>query len=105
MRCIACDGSGKTSEVIAGVDWVAANLQLPAVVSMSLGADSTDELLDAAVLAVDQLGATIVTAAGNFNNGICSLSQGALACKFGLQLVCIVATLGHGSCLLAIMCM
>ena len=72
VRCIACDGSGKTSEVIAGVDWVATNLQLPAVLSMSLGADSTDDVLDAAVLAVIALGATVVTASGNFNNGICT---------------------------------
>lgn len=69
VRCITCQGSGRTSEVIAGVDWVAANVQLPAVVSMSLGADSTDAVLDAAVRAVIKLGAAIVTAAGNFNNG------------------------------------
>lgn len=74
VRCIACDGSGKTSEVIAGVDWVASNLQMPAVVSMSLGANSVDGVLDAAVQAVISLGATVVTAAGNFNNG-CSISQ------------------------------
>lgn len=69
MRCITCAGSGRTSEVIAGVDWVAANLDLPAVISMSLGADSTDDVLDAAVRAVIDLGAVVVTAAGNFNNG------------------------------------
>lgn len=64
-----CNGSGKASEVIAGVDWVAGNLLMPAVVSMSLGADTTDPILDAAVQAVIGLGATVVTAAGNFNNG------------------------------------
>ena len=69
VRCIACDGAGKTSEVIAGVDWVASNLVLPAVISMSLGADTTDAVLDAAVSAVIQMGAEVVTAAGNFNNG------------------------------------
>lgn len=69
VRCISCDGAGKTSEVIAGVDWVASNLELPAVVSMSLGADSTDAVLDAAVVAVMNLGAQVITAAGNFNNG------------------------------------
>ena len=42
---------------------------MPAVVSMSLGADSTDDVLDAAVLSVINQGATLVTAAGNFNNG------------------------------------
>lgn len=70
VRCIACDGAGRTSEVIAGVDWVASNLVLPAVISMSLGASETDAVLDAAVSAVIGMGAQIITAAGNFNNGM-----------------------------------
>lgn len=39
------------------------------MISMSLGADTTDVVLDAAVQAVIDLGAQVVTAAGNFNNG------------------------------------
>jgi len=54
--------------VIAGVDWVAANLVLPAVVSMSLGTSSIDDVLDAAVVALIGLGVQVITAAGNFNN-------------------------------------
>ena len=51
------------------MEWVASNLVLPAVVSMSLGASSADAVLDAAVSAVIEMGAEVVTAAGNFNNG------------------------------------
>ena len=69
VRCISCTGTGKASEVIAGVEWVANNVQLPAVVSMSLGADTVDAAMDAAVQALIDLGVTVATAAGNFNNG------------------------------------
>lgn len=93
VRCITCAGSGKASEVIAGVDWVAANLQLPAVVSMSLGADSTDAVLDAAVSAVIGLGAIVVAAAGNFNNG--TASSHACAGCFRFQQLRLVLTLGN----------
>ena len=37
---------------------------------MSLGASETDAILDAAVSAVIGMGAQIITAAGNFNNGM-----------------------------------
>ena len=55
--------------MIAGLDWVAANLRLPAVLSMSLGADKVDATIDSAVDTILQLGATVVTAAGNSNDG------------------------------------
>ena len=69
VRCIGCDGSGAASAVIAGLDWVAANVKLPAVVSMSLGATGLDTTMDAAVQAIIALGVTVVAAAGNYNNG------------------------------------
>ena len=37
VRVLDCEGSGTTSGVIAGVDWVTANAQTPAVANMSLG--------------------------------------------------------------------
>lgn len=69
VRCISCSGNGQATQVIAGLDWVAANLLLPAVVSMSLGSDRIDANIDAAVAAIIQLGATVISAAGNSNNG------------------------------------
>lgn len=56
---------------------------------MSLGADSADDVLDAAVKAVIDLGALVVTASGNFNNGLLPLAQMLLLqciaqCKAGM---------------------
>lgn len=66
---INCDGSASSSAVIAGLDWLAQNYQLPAVASMSLGSDSPNQALDDAVTAVIALGITAVIAAGNYNQG------------------------------------
>lgn len=69
VRCISCDGSGQASAVIAALDWLAANVKLPAIASMSLGAGQPDAVLDAATTTILGLGVTVVTAAGNYNNG------------------------------------
>ncbi len=66
---IDCDGSAQSSAVIAGLDWLAQNYQLPAVASMSLGSDSPNQALDDAVTAIIDLGITAVIAAGNYNQG------------------------------------
>lgn len=68
---INCDGSAQSSAVIAGLDWLAQNYQLPAVASMSLGSDSPNQALDDAVTAIIALGITAVIAAGNYNQGQC----------------------------------
>ncbi len=39
VRVLDCNGSGSTSGVIAGVDWVTQNHRKPAVANMSLGAE------------------------------------------------------------------
>ena len=51
------------------MDWVAANMRLPAVVSLSIGADRPNALLDRAAEALLSLGAVVVAAAGNYNDG------------------------------------
>jgi subtilisin family serine protease len=48
VRVLNCQGSGTTSGVIAGVDWVAAQAYRPAVANMSLGGGASTSL-DAAV--------------------------------------------------------
>ena len=53
--------------MIAGLDWLAQIFQLPAVASLSLGADSPNNAMDEAVKAVIALRLTVVVAAGNFN--------------------------------------
>jgi len=64
VRVLDCNGSGTTSGVIAGVDWVTANHQQPAVANMSLGGGASSSL-DTAVDNSIQAGVTYAVAAGN----------------------------------------
>jgi subtilisin family serine protease len=69
VRVLACDGSGSTAGVIAGIDWVTANRVLPAVANMSLGGGAS-AALDAAVRRSIAAGVTYAIAAGNGIFGI-----------------------------------
>ncbi|MBL0891225.1 MAG: S8 family serine peptidase [Gemmatimonadaceae bacterium] len=73
VRVLNCQGSGTTSGVIAGVDWVANNHVKPAVANMSLGG-GVSSTLDAAVANAVNLGVTFVVAAGNSNADACNYS-------------------------------
>jgi subtilisin family serine protease len=66
VRVLGCDGSGSTSGVISGVDWVTANHATPAVANMSLGG-SVQTSLDTAVRNSINSGVTYAIAAGNDN--------------------------------------
>ncbi|WP_296696937.1 S8 family serine peptidase [Thiocapsa sp. UBA6158] len=71
VKVLDCNGSGLTSGVISGVDWVIANKQLPAVANMSLGGSYSASLNLAVKRAIDS-GITVVAAAGNDNENACS---------------------------------
>lgn len=71
VRVLNCNGSGSTSAVIAGIDWVAGNHQKPAVANMSLGG-FTSTALDTAVSNAVAAGVTMVVAAGNDNTDACN---------------------------------
>ncbi|MEQ1439370.1 S8 family peptidase [Fontimonas sp. SYSU GA230001] len=71
VRVLGCNGSGTNSGVIAGIDWVAANAQLPAVANMSLGGGDS-AALDQAVQNAIASGITFAVAAGNDNANACS---------------------------------
>ncbi|WP_375766083.1 S8 family peptidase [Archangium gephyra] len=73
VRVLNCSGSGSNAGVIAGVDWLANNKQLPAVANMSLGGSKSDALDDAVARAIAS-GVTFVVAAGNENQDACSRS-------------------------------
>jgi aqualysin 1 len=66
VRVLNCSGSGTTSGVIAGVDWVTANHVSPAVANMSLGG-GVSTALDTAVKNSIASGVTYTIAAGNSN--------------------------------------
>lgn len=73
IRILGCDGSGASSNVIAGLDWILKNGKKPAVVNMSLGGDASTSL-DSAVENLFNNGYVVVVAAGNSNTDACSAS-------------------------------
>ncbi len=70
VRVLSCSGSGTTSGVIAGVDWVTGNhvAGQPAVANMSLGGSASSSL-DTAVRNSIADGVSYAIAAGNGNSG------------------------------------
>jgi serine protease len=78
VRVLDCSGSGRFSDVIAGVEWVTANHVKPAVANMSLGGGAS-QAIDDAVRASVQAGVTYVVAAGNSNESACNGSPSRVA--------------------------
>ncbi len=73
VKVLDCNGSGTTTSVIKGVDWVAANAIQPAVANMSLGGGAS-QLLDDAVRAAVGRGTVFAIAAGNSSASACTAS-------------------------------
>lgn len=97
VRVLNCAGYGSDADVIAGMDWVAANGRLPAVANMSLGdvvpskTMGTSSEIDDALRALIASGVTVAVAAGNgWGNG----TLGADACQFPISNVEEAITVG-----------
>ncbi|WP_261775460.1 S8 family peptidase, partial [Kocuria turfanensis] len=75
VRVLDCDGAGYMSDVVAGLDWVAAHhtAGTPAVANLSLGGGA-NTTVDAAVQGIINDGVTAVVAAGNSAADACSTS-------------------------------
>jgi subtilisin family serine protease len=73
VRVLNCQGSGTTSGVIAGIDWVTANRILPAAANMSLGGGFSATLNQAVARSV-AAGVTFAVAAGNSTANACNSS-------------------------------
>ncbi|MEO5575291.1 MAG: S8 family serine peptidase [Gaiellaceae bacterium] len=73
VKVLSCSGSGSTSGVIRGVDWVTANAVKPAIANMSLGG-SVSSALDDAVRRSAASGVFYAVAAGNSGADACSHS-------------------------------
>lgn len=73
VRVLNCQGSGATSGVIAGIDWVTANRVLPAAANMSLGGGLSATLNQAVASSVAS-GVTYAVAAGNSTANACNSS-------------------------------
>ena len=70
VRVIGCDGTGTTSQGIAGIDWVTYNHVKPAVSNISLQYGAS-QALDDAIRASINAGVTYVVAANNLNSDSC----------------------------------
>ena len=73
VKVLNCQGSGTTTSVIQGVDWVAANAIKPAVANMSLGGGAS-QMLDDAVRNAAARGIFFSIAAGNSALDACTAS-------------------------------
>jgi len=80
VRVLTCAGTGLTSQVIAGIDWVTANHQAgqPAVANMSLGGGA-NAALDTAVNNSINDGVSYGVAAGNDSADACGTSPARVA--------------------------
>ncbi|MDT5035969.1 MAG: hypothetical protein QOE03_1154 [Micromonosporaceae bacterium] len=78
VRVFGCAGTSPTSTIMAGVNWVTANAQRPAVINMSIGG-GIDAALDASVTAAINAGITTVVAAGNDADDACNHSPSHVA--------------------------
>jgi subtilisin family serine protease len=73
IRVLNCSGSGSTSGIIAGIDWVRLNRTNPAVANLSLGGGYSSSL-NTAVTNLANSGVFVAVAAGNSNANACNYS-------------------------------
>lgn len=73
VRVLSCSGSGTTTNVVQGIDWVTANADDPAVANMSLGG-GISTAIDNAVNNSISSGVTYAVAAGNESTNACNRS-------------------------------
>src|SRR3954467_8146528 len=73
VRVLDCQGSGRSSDVIAGIDWVTEHRVRPAVANLSLGGKPSNAL-DAALRKMIASGVATAVAAGNDNGDACYVS-------------------------------
>jgi subtilisin family serine protease len=78
VRVLNCTGSGTTSGVIAGVDWVRVNRVNPAVANMSVGGGFSSAL-NTAVNNLASSGVFVSVGAGGDNGDACSVSPASAA--------------------------
>ncbi len=81
VRVLNCSGSGSTSGVIAGINWVRANATKPAVANMSLGGGYSSSM-NTAVTNLANSGVFLAVAAGNSSANACNYSPSSASAVF-----------------------
>jgi subtilisin family serine protease len=79
VRVLPCTGGGQISDLIAGINWVAANRINPAVANISIAATGGSNSLDTAVANAISSGVTFTIAAANKSNDACLYSPSRVA--------------------------
>ena len=91
LKVLNCSGSGSTSNVIKGVDWVTFNARKPAVANISLGG-AVSQALDSAILKSVQSGVFYAVAAGNSGTNACNSSPARLGAGTNNGVLTVAAT-------------
>ncbi|WP_328338802.1 S8 family peptidase [Micromonospora sp. NBC_00421] len=78
VKVLNCAGSGSTTGVVNGVNWVTANAVKPAVANMSLGGGASTALDNAVANSISS-GVTYALAAGNSSANACNSSPARVA--------------------------
>jgi subtilisin family serine protease len=78
VKVLSCSGSGSTSGIIAGVDWVRANAVKPAVANLSLGGGYSSAS-NTAVNNLANSGVYVAVASGNSGANACNYSPASAA--------------------------
>jgi subtilisin family serine protease len=81
VRVLNCTGSGSTSGIVAGIDWVRANAQKPAVANLSIGG-AFSSTLNTAVTNLSNAGIFTAVASGNENQNACNVSPASAPAVF-----------------------
>jgi subtilisin family serine protease len=74
VRVLNCAGSGTTTQIVGGINWVTANAIKPAVANMSLGGAGVQTSINNAVANSIASGVTYAIAAGNSSSNACNFS-------------------------------
>jgi len=77
VSVIDCGGGATLDDILGGMEWVALNASLPAVLNISLNyGGSFGNVVRSAAVAVKSVGVVVVAAAGNDNGNACDAAPG-----------------------------
>ena len=91
VKVLGCSGSGTTSGVLKGIDYVTANAKKPAVANLSLGGGASTAMDDAVKNSADS-GVFYSVAAGNSGDDACKYSPARAGTKDGVLSVAAIDT-------------